>query len=75
MKRNKIFHTIYLLTLFLSFVLTFYIGFEIIKLKHTIFNYIILVIASGCLESLGINIYKSKRKMIKDGKDFRWIKL
>ena len=62
MKSNKMFRIIYSLTIFLVFVLTFYTGFEIIKLKHNIINYIILVIISGCLLQLCTKIFKKENK-------------
>ncbi|MBU3093839.1 hypothetical protein KPL35_17545 [Clostridium sp. CF011] len=45
MKKNKLFALIN----FLSIVITFFIGFEVIKLKNNLINYIILAIINGCL--------------------------
>ncbi len=62
MKSNKMFRIIYSLTIFMLFFLTFYIGFEIIKLKHNIISYIILVIISGCLLQLCVKIFSRRNK-------------
>ncbi|MGH4122246.1 MAG: hypothetical protein ACREV6_15615 [Clostridium sp.] len=45
MKKNKLFALIN----FLSIVLTFFIGFEVIKLKNNLINYFILAIINACL--------------------------
>lgn len=45
MKKNKLFALINFLIIFL----TFFIGFEVIKLKSNLINYIILGIVDGCL--------------------------
>ncbi len=62
MKSNKMFRIIHLLSIFLSFFLIFYIGFEIVELKHNIISYIILGIISGCLVQLCTKIFNNQNK-------------
>ncbi|WP_459477580.1 hypothetical protein [Clostridium saccharoperbutylacetonicum] len=62
MKSNKVVRIIHALILFISFFLIYYIGFEIIGLKHNIINYIILGIISGCLVQLFTKIFKKENK-------------
>ncbi|MFT8351440.1 hypothetical protein [Clostridium saccharoperbutylacetonicum] len=62
MKNNKVVRIIHSLILFISFFLIYYIGFEIIGLKHNIINYIILGIISGCLVQLFTKIFKKENK-------------
>lgn len=56
MKKNKLF----ILINFLSIVLTFFIGFEVIKLKSNLINYSILAIINGCLMYLCQKLFDSK---------------
>lgn len=62
MKNNKMVRIIHSLSIFLSFFLIYYIGFEIIGLKHNIISYIILGIISGCLVQLSTKIFKEENK-------------
>lgn len=57
MKSNKLFQKINFLIIFLVFVSTFFIGFEIIKLKNNIISYIILGVIGSCLVQLYIKIF------------------
>ena len=56
MKKNKLFA----LLNFLIIYLTFFIGFEVIKLKTSQINYIILGIVSGCLLYLYPKLFDNK---------------
>lgn len=57
MKSNKLFEMINFIIIFLIFVSIFFIGFEIIKLKNNIINYIILGVIGSCLVQLYIKIF------------------
>ena len=56
MKKNKLFALLNFLIIFL----TFFIGFEVIKLKSNIINYIILAIVNGCLLYLYPKLFDNK---------------
>ncbi len=57
MKSNKFFQAINFLIMLLLFFLTFFIGFEIVKLKNNIISYVILGLIGACLAQLYIKIF------------------
>lgn len=56
MKKNRLFALLNFLIIFL----TFFIGFEVMKLKNNQINYIILAIVNGCLLYLYPKLFDNK---------------
>ena len=56
MKKNRLFALLNFLIIFL----TFFIGFEVMKLKNNLINYIILAIVNGCLLYLYPKLFDNK---------------